>query len=287
MEPKTLDAAKLDIRVHNGEVAWAHIESEYRDNVDEIISTLVPDGPLAYTVGPNLLGDGSIPKQIFETDIAGIRRAYEAMHGVSAVTGMQATTEIRGEWYSFAFGLGAGYDKATGASGHVPNAVLFPTMGKNGITGELIWKKTGLGAPYTGGNEGDMAAETAILAQHEAYLECLRNADVDGVAKLHHSNAQIGIRDHVNDTGTIASIDGRDEYRAHLEKFFERFDVLDIKVINRFTNDWLVFAELLWVVTEKAWPRSSLKFYTADHAEVHPSGLFASRIGHGTDREVI
>ncbi len=280
------DLTKIDIRVHNGKVAWAHIESEYRDVVDEIIATLVPEGPYAYTITPDIKFNGSIPHQHFVTDLASLRRSYEDMHRVASVRGLKAVAEIRGDWYMFTYGLGEGYVKATGTSAYSPTTILFPTMGKEGITGELIWKRTGIGAPYTGGNTGPLAAETALLDRDETYLDCLRRGDAAAVAKLHHREAQIGVRDHVNDTGTITAFHSSEEYRSYLEQFFARFKVLDIQIVDRLVTDWFVFAELCWIVEEKA-SGVKQKFYTAEHSEVHPDGLFASRIGHGPDRTAL
>lgn len=281
------DIAELDIRVHNGQVAWTHIESEYLDVVDDIIATLVPEGPYAYTVTPVATGDGSIPYQPFVTDLASLRRSYEDMHRIAAVRALKAIAEIKGDWYMFTYGLGEGFVKSTGDIVNAPTIVLFPTMGREGITGELIWKKTGVGAPYTGGNTGDLPAETALLDRHDAYLDCLRRGDVDGAADMHHQDAQIGIRDHVTDSGTITSLHSRNEYRAHMKKFFDRFEVVDLQIVHRLATDWFVFAELVWIVEEKGAQPARLMFYTADHAEVHPDGLFASRIGHGTERKAL
>jgi len=245
---------------------------------------LVPDGPYAYTVTPQPAADGAIPHQEFVTDLPALRRSYEDMHRISSVRGLKAIAEIRGDWYVFTYGLGEGFVKSTGTVMHSPTAILFPTMGKDGITGELIWKRTGVGPSFTGDNEGPLAVETALLERHEAYLDCLRSSDARGAADLHHPNAQIGIRDHVTDSGTVAGLHSRSEYRSYLEQFFSRFEVLDIQTVHRLVTDWFVFAEMLWVVAERGKPGAKYKFYTADHSEVRPDGLFASRIGHGTDR---
>lgn len=52
-------AGKIDARARNGAVAWAHIESEFRDDVEEILRTLEPEEPYAYTATPMPKGDGS------------------------------------------------------------------------------------------------------------------------------------------------------------------------------------------------------------------------------------
>lgn len=277
-----IDSSKMDPRVKSGQVAWAHIESEYRDVVDDIIDTLVPEGPYAYTLPWDYPKDDGIPHQRFVTDLPALRQSYEDLHRVSLVRDMKAIAEIRGDWYAFYYGLGEGLMKSTGDIMFTPTAVLFPTMGREGITGELIWRRSSRGPFFTDGKEGPLAAETAGLARQEAYIDCLRGADAEGAAKLHHPDAQIGVRDYIGDTGTIVGLHSADEYRRYLEQVFARFDVLDIQVVERLVSNWFVFAELLWVVAEKGGAGRELKFYTADVCEVLPTGLFASRIGHGT-----
>jgi hypothetical protein len=287
-------ASELDARVRSGEAAWAHIEAEVADVVDEIMATLVPEEPYAYTVAKAAsfflpttgapIAAGSIPYQEFVSSKADLRASYEDLHRSTAVRPMAAVAEIRGDWYAFAYGATAGVIKATGQSVSGPTAVLFPTMGKNGITGELLWSRTGVGPPYTAGREGPLAAEIAIVERHEALLAALRSGDAGTVAGLFHPDAQIGIRDYMNDTGELVELHSAEALRRYLERFFARFEVQAISLIHRLATDWFVFAELLWIVEHKEQPGQRDAFYTAEHAEVRPDGLFASRIGHGTDR---
>lgn len=281
-DPKS--ARSTDIRVHNGDVAWAHIVSEYRDVVDEILETLVPEEPYAYTATPAFKGDGSIPFQPFVHTRADLKKSYEDLHRVSLVRSMQAVAEIRGDWYVFCHGLGEGMIKPTKQVIFSPIAVLFPTMGKDGITGELFWSRSGLGAPYTGGREGPLAAETALLERHEIYLSHLRAGDAAAAAALFHPDAQVGVRDRLDDTGALAGNHSAQEYQDYLDRFFAAFNVVELALVNRLVSDWFVFAELLWIVEERASPGRRYKFYSAEHGEIRPDGAFASLIGHGTER---
>ncbi len=281
---------QLDVRVRNGRVAWGHLEAEIADVVDDVMATLLPEEPYAYTITANTdapIPDGGIPYQPFVTSAADIRSGYELVHRYFAICRLHAVAEIRGDWYAFIHGLGEHRVKATGQIMQLPTLVLFPTMGKCGLTGELFWVRSGVGAPYVGDREGLLATETAILARHDELLDRLRKADAVGIAGLFHPDAQIGIRDYVNDTGTLAGMHSADEYRLHLEQFFSRFQIHEISVIQRLVTDWFAFAELLWVVEDRTGPGPKCSFYTAEHSEVRPDGLFASLIGHGTDLKKI
>jgi hypothetical protein len=275
-----------DPRVGNGETAQAHLEAEFADVVDDIMATLLPQGPYAYTITANTdapVADGGIPHQPFVTSAAEIRAGYEHAHRYFAVCRFHAVAEIRGDWYVFMHGLGEHRVKDTGHFLQLPTIVLFPTMGQGGITGELFWTRSGVGSAYTGGRAGPLAAEVAVLAQHEELLKRLRNSDAAGVAGLFHPDAQIGIRDYANETGTWAAMHSANDLRLHLDRFFSRFEVQEIALVQRLASDWFVFAELLWVVEERSRPGRRLSFYTAEHSEVRPDGLFATLIGHGTE----
>lgn len=287
MAGNSITGADIDVRVRNGKLGWVHVESEYLDVVDDILATLVPEEPYAYTVTPMPTNDGSIPRQAFASTMADLRASYENLHRFSAVRNLEPVAEIHGDWYVFIYGLGEGLIKSNGQVVHTPTAVLFPTMGKQGITGELFWTRSALGAPYTGGREGPLAAELAVQSRHDAFFQSLRREDINGVAELFHPDAQVGLRDYVNDTGALAGLHSRQDLKEHLAEFFRRFKVIDVSLVQRFATDWFVFAELLWIVEDRQQALKRFKFYTANHAEVRPDGLFASMIGHGTDRQAI
>lgn len=185
----------------------------------------------------------------------------------------------------FLYGVGEGLMKSTGQIVHTPTAIIFPTMGKSGITGELFWTRSAEGAPYTAGKTGLLAAEVAILELHERLLGFLRAGDAAGIVGLTHPGAQTAVRDYVHDTGTLVALHSASEMKTHLDAFFARFEVLELSLVNRLASDWFVFAEMLWVVREKSTSGRTFKFYTAEQAEVRPDGLIAARIGHGTDLE--
>ncbi|MET0238781.1 MAG: nuclear transport factor 2 family protein [Sphingobium sp.] len=287
---------ELDKRVRNGIVAWEHIDAECADVVEDILATLVPEEPYAYTVSPHAVSTddgappprtGSIPQQVLLTTMAGIRSSYENLRRFTAVQGMDAIAEIRSDWYAFMYGIGEGLVKPTGEIVYSPTAVLFPTMGKQGITGELFWTRTSTGDPYTGGNTGPLAAETATLALHKKLVEALRSADAAAVAAMFHPDSQTGVRDYINETGTLIGLHDREELEAYLRLFFDRFTILDISVVERLATDWCVFAELRWIVEDSKAGGQKFTFFTAEHGEVRPDGLFASRIGHGTDLQPV
>ncbi len=61
-----------------------HVRVECKGVVDDIVETLSPEGPYAYTVSPVPTFDGSVPNQEIAYTREGIRKAYAEMHEVSS-----------------------------------------------------------------------------------------------------------------------------------------------------------------------------------------------------------
>lgn len=52
-----------DLRVQSAATAWKHVRAEYVDVVDDILATLAPSGPYAYTVAPRVEEGHELPTQ--------------------------------------------------------------------------------------------------------------------------------------------------------------------------------------------------------------------------------
>ena len=269
-----------DPRVRSGRVSWWHITSEYADVVDDIVETLAPEGPYAYSTYVQDPDGTAIPRVKIMTTREGIRQAYLNVHRYVAVREMRAIAEIRNDWYTFLYGVGYGLDKATGTISPTPTAVIFPTFGQLGITGELYWTRWRQGDVVLGG--GELANQQAILAIHDRFVGYLRNAAIDDIIALTEPGAQTAVRDYVNDTGTLVESHDATELSHYLELFYARFRVHEVELIHRYVANWFVFAELRWVVEEVAKPGSVLTFDTAELMEIGPDGKVVARIGHGT-----
>lgn len=266
-----------DPQVRSGNVAWWHISSEYVDDVDGIMDTLAPEGPYAYTVANLDAQPGKIPTQRILTTREQIHECYQNLHRFTAVRAMTAIAEIHGDWYAFMCGIGEGLNKLNGESLTTPTIVLFPTMGERGITGELFWTRCRGGDPQT--SEADLADTLAVHAAHDRFVAALRSSDVDQLMAMSDQEIQTAVRDFVDDTGTLVELHDATALRAHLETFYATFQVDEIEIVNRYVNDWAVFAELRWRVRRDG---VCLTFRTAEIAEIDRDGVMVARIGHGT-----
>ncbi|MDT0321924.1 hypothetical protein [Streptomyces millisiae] len=277
--------ATSDLRVRSAATAWRHVRAEYVDVVDDILDTLAPSGPYAYTVVPVLEEGREIPTQRIVTTYEEIEHSYRSMHRYAAVVGVRPVTEINGSWYTFVSGLGRGREKETGAEHERPIIVLFPTMGSEGITGELFWGRTQQDTLAGDPADGALAARYAVGAVRATLLDAHRDGDVDTIVELAHPEIQAGLRDYVAGTGTLAELHGVEELRAHLSDFHAHYAVRGIEVVASHLDAWFFFHELRWTVEARKGPEAGavLRYHTAEYAEVSAAGLVVARIGHGTD----
>ncbi|WP_119582381.1 hypothetical protein [Streptomyces europaeiscabiei] len=183
-----------DLRVQTSAVAWKHVKAEYVDVVEDILATLAPSGPYAYTVVPTLEEGKEIPTQRIVDTCEAIESRYRDMHRFAAVVGIRPVTEINTSWYTFVSGSGRGCDKNTGAESERPVVVLFPTMGSEGITGQLFWCRTRR-EPLPGDPaDGTRAGRFAVAKVHDALLDAYRKGDVDAIVEGAHPEVQTGVR---------------------------------------------------------------------------------------------
>lgn len=275
--------ATAGLQIRTARTAWRHVHAEYVDVIDDILATLAPSGPYAYTVSPQLEAGRTVPTQRIVTTYEGIEATYRNLHRYAAVVEIRPMTQITGSWYAFLSGLGRGRDKTTGAEGGRPAIVLFPTMGAEGITGELFWGRTQRDTMPGDPQDGHLATRFAVARVHERLLTALRTGDLDAVAALAHPEIQTGVRDYLRHTGTLVELHTADELRAHLAAFHERYDVQALDLLQRHTDDWFFFHELRWTVRDRQ-RDAVLTYHTAEYAEVDADGRLVAYIGHGTDQ---
>ncbi|WP_326585270.1 hypothetical protein OG889_43980 [Streptomyces sp. NBC_00481] len=275
-----------DLQVQTSAVAWKHVKAEYVDIVEDILATLAPSGPYAYTVVPTLEEGKEIPTQRIVDTYEAIESSYRNMHRFAAVVGIRPVAEINTSWYTFVSGSGRGRDKNTGAESERPIIVLFPTMGSEGITGELFWGRTQRESLPGDPADGALASRFAVARVHDALLDAYRKGDVDAIVERAHPEIQTGVRDYAAGVGTLVELHTKDELRAHLQEFYAHYEVREIEVVKQHFDDWFFFHELRWTVEARRGPEAGgvFRHHTAEYAEVSGAGLVVAHIGHGTDQ---
>jgi hypothetical protein len=290
IDPEVLEVTANASR-HATEQTYIHMESEIKGIIDPLMETLTPQGPYAYTILPEVRPDGSVHLPILTTREE-IEEAYLMVRGGSALFSVIPLTEIRGEWYTFQDNISAAELRATGERMEMQTLGIFPSGGGSGITGELIWvrvPRAALGArdakaAETREEKEEMFVRQEVLFLHERYMEALRLGDVDAVLDTFNDAVASAVRDYVNDTGTLTTLEGKDAHRPYYEALFEKYDIQSVQALDRVAEEWFIFAELRMTVTPRGGASSgALSFNTAEFFIPANDGRFIARIGHGTD----
>jgi len=277
---------------HAYEQSIIHVEAEIKGVIPELMETLASEGPYGYTILPEVRADGSVGLPIITTR-EGIKEAYQFVRGLSQLLSVTPLTEIRGSWYTFQDNLSRGRLKESGYEGPPRETLaLFPSGAGTGITGELVWvrvPKSRLGGDI-GAADAEADGDTLNVAlerekvyqRHCQYVDAVRGSNVEGVLSTLHDKAASAQREYVNETGTLTTFEGTDAHRAHYQAFFEKYEVLSVDVLSLVAEDWYVFAEARFAVSDRR-TNQILGFNTAEFYTVANDGRFIARIGHGTD----
>jgi hypothetical protein len=265
-----------------------HLAKEETGHIPTILGTLVPDGPWAWAIVPFTQPDGSVDLPL-KTTYEGIEEMYGIIRGHSDVLGTEVLAEVRGAWYVFADAYSHMRVRDTGEEHWYENVLMLPVTSGAGITGEIAFWNMGREVL---GKDLPLAPELSrldmrrnLVALHDRYLDGMRRSDADAMAEVFSASAQAGIRDYVDDTGTLVHLDDLDGMRRHHGAFFERFDVQAVDVLERVAQDWYLFAEVRVeaVARTGALRGSRVAYHTGELFIPGRANRFMVQLGHGTD----
>lgn len=281
------DAA--DAASHAAEQTTIHIEAEIDGRVPELVETLRNKGPYAYTLLSEVGGDGGVSVPVMTTREE-IRGAYTMIRGASDLLRVEPLVEVRGLWYTFHEAVSLGRRKGTDTVNANPTLALFPVSTDKGITGELVWlyrprAALGSGAAPEDAAKGQQRLRRDVLALHERYAEALLHSDVDALLDVLNDGVQSAVRDYVDDTGTVVSLDGKEVHRHYYQALFDRYRIESVGLLHRVVQDWYVFAELRLVAVPRDGRGARVSFHTAEFLVPGCDGRFIACVGHGTDQQ--
>jgi hypothetical protein len=278
-----------DATRHATDQAQIHIVGEIKGLIPELMETLTPEGPYAYTILPEVHPDGSVRLPTITTS-EGIRECYHMVRGASELLSVSALTEIRGTWYTFQDSISRVERRDSGKRGASQTAAIFPSGKGSGITGELVWlrkPRSALGGPIPASDAeplAEMYVREQVFQLHEQYVDAFRRGDVEGVLATFNDGIASATRDYVNDTGTIGELQGKAAHRAYYEALFDRYEILSVESWDRVAEEWYVFAELRVTAVRRGGAASDrVAFNRAEFFVPANDGRFIARIGHGTD----
>jgi hypothetical protein len=267
-----------------GDLSWAHLEAEYTQDPETIADSLATGVPLQWCHARPDEAAGGAYRWTNAVNRTEIRDQYEDLRQIFHIKGWEAIVEIRTGWYDMMHGVSTLYFPATDTTRNAETVVLFP-VGEDGILGEL---QTGVAGRLADGKvpwDDDPLPHRrrAALAEHESYIQALRDEDAAAIAAAHEHDAAIAIRNYLTDESSLLNVNGSADIEAYFAELFGKYRVLDVQMVNRLVETWYVFADLHWVVEERTEPGRTLEFCVAEIAPLDPDRKYVVRTGSGTD----
>jgi hypothetical protein len=267
------------------DLAWVHLYAEYTQDIDKVLATLATDAPLSWTLAQIVSDDGAAT-YLAGTTMAEIRAQYEGMRQFVEIHGWEALVEIRESWYTLTHGVVTLKMVETGEFTRSETVTMFPS-GEDGILGEVQIGPIGARREIATIDGPSVSDETQrrldALSAHNAYIEAFRAEDVAAIVAANRANGASAIRNYLTDRSTVLNVTGATALGEYYSKFFERYRVRDVQLVNRVAESWYVFAELHWTVEERVGARRGLEFCTAETSPLDPDGRYWVRTGCGTD----
>ena len=268
----------------SGSLTWTHIHAEFTQDVHQIAATLAVDAPLAWTLAREGDSEGSW-RFLTGTTVDEIRGQYETLREAIEIHGWTALVEIRQGWYTLTHGVVTLKQVASGLMTQSETVALFP-VGHDGILGELqigtVGRRPDGRTPSDDGQQPPHA-RLAALSSHDAYIDALRAENVDDIVAAHSPMGAVAIRNYLTDESSLLNTTDIEAVRRYFAELFRRYRVRGIQLVNRVAEAWYVFAELHWIVQERAAGGHTLEFCTAEISPLDPEGKYWIRTGAGTD----
>jgi hypothetical protein len=271
---------------HAADLAWEHLHAEYTQEIPKVLATLATgDAPLSWTLANLPTEEGGKVTYLVGTDMDAIRGYYEGMRSFVEIHGWDAMVEIRESWYTLTQGVVTLKMVQTGEFTRNETVTMFPT-GHDGILGEVqiggVGQRRVIDANDESSLNSEMERRVTALKFHEAYIQAFRDEDVAAIVGANRADGAAAIRNYLTDESTVLHAESAAALGDYYAKFFERYRVVDVQMVNRVAESWYVFAELHWTVEERASGRR-LEFCTAETSPFDADGRFWVRTGCGTD----
>jgi hypothetical protein len=268
-----------------------HVGFEIEGNVQNILKTLAPQGPYGFTVRQEMLPDGGLKMQV-QTTYREIAEEYQITRDMCDVLSHRPLIDIRANWYLFQEVVNTGCLRDAPDDVHVNETlVLLPVASGGGITGEIFWYRVPPAMLGRGGAPAPVATEPLplrlmLMERHDRYLDALKSGNADAMLSEMDESVQLGVRDYVDETGTLTAPGDKSTYGLYWRGFFEKYAVLNVDILERVIQEWYLFCELRLTLRRRA-DGKKVAFHTAEFFIPAKDGRFIAQIGHGTDEAVV
>jgi hypothetical protein len=269
-----LDFAEIALDSYE-QTDW-HLELEATEDIELILGTLNDVGPYGYTISPVMEGD-HLRAHLCNTREE-IRKAYDAVHSRRNLVSWRPGTVIAGSWYTFVAAWWHVLEKVDNSTHDVEALLLFPSMGKKGITGEMVWPRLQPPTELVGPER-----RFDLLHADDTWFELLKAGDVDGALEFVAPHCQAIVRNYTDPTpeATHVELDGIGDVRKHLQAFADKYTVEAIDIVQRHIDDWYLFDETRWTVQSKE-DGTRWQWLQADFSDYgNTDTKMNCRLGHG------
>jgi len=287
-------------------LGWRHLRSEYSQDIDTVLATIETNGPWTWTLPDGAMAasdsDGAaeaassdsapeVLSYVSATDMVEIRQQYESMRTTVELWDWISMTDLRSSWYMLTHGVGSLTEKPLGNEFQIESVTLFP-IGTDGILGEVqigaIANERPNRWPEVPTGPGDVPLPLKRLQAtilHNEFMAAIRAHDVDRIVATMRPNVATAIRSYLSDPYEVVNARGSSELATYYRELFQRFEIKELRLVNRVVESWFVFAELHWIVEHRSGGRAGevVEFCTADIAPIDSNGRFWVRTGSGTD----
>ena len=279
-------------------LGWRHLRSEYSQDIDTVLATLETGGPWTWTLPVGAMAssesDGAateVLQYVSATTMDEIREQYVNMRTAVELWDWISMTDLRSSWYMLTHGMGSLIEKPRGNVFQVESVTMFP-IGTDGILGEVQigaianerinrWPEV----PTGDGHVPFPVKRLEATLLHNEFMAAIRDEDIARILATMRPNVATAIRSYLVDQYETLNATGAQELGAYYRALFDRFEVRDLRLVNRVVESWFVFAELHWTMRHREGPSAGeeVQFCTADIAPIDADGRFWVRTGAGTD----
>lgn len=260
--------------LHHGTVEQTNV-------IDDIMATVTPRDSWTWTTG----WAWAAPEKRDGVMKLTVNREHDAIKAFYTSTRERyRVTDTGLPEYSLAtewFGVTESYAKfeslSDGSTYAQSWALISPSDGQHGITGEIVWARF----PELDPTEHTTGADRALIFRD--YVAALKAADVDSIINLMDAGVQGGVRDY-NGPESFAYIDGADAMRDYYRRMFAMFRVIDVVPTMHIDRGWYITCENRWQVEVLQGPDAGTRgtLLVAENLGLRQDGRIYARLGFGT-----
>ena len=244
------------------QAAEHHVETEYEEEFDvpRIMATVTEDATFI-----KVDKQGGVETAVTDKDVWAF---YERLRLNFKPMGTIHLGQVVTDWYTFFESVPRRLDAKTGKTYRTSTAALFPTIGGR-IAGEINCE---IPPDYDGSPSIPSAQALAVnhACAYETFVSHLVTGNVQAAGRMMHPEGSIVVRHGLlascAEIGHFAGAKGQADF---LGQFAAAIEDVEVCMLNRLVNGWMVFSEVLISGRLKAPVRRLMAGNRVTYAEAH------------------